>query len=110
MKKRLVIFDCFGVIFGEIGPRIVRKYAKDGDDVAAIKEKLFLPADLGQVTYDELLSNIAKEFNVEKQEILDTWNSFVKLNEDLVSLIEKIRETATVALLSNASKGFVSIK
>lgn len=107
MKKRLVIFDCFGVIFGEIGPRIVRKYAKDGDDVAAIKEKLFLPADLGQVTYDELLSNIAKEFNVEKQEILDTWNSFVKLNEELVPLIEKIRETATVALLSNASKGFV---
>ena len=107
MKKRLVIFDCFGVIFGEIGPRIVRKYAKEGDDIPAIKEKLFLPADLGKVSYDELISNIAEEFGVEKQSVLDDWNSFVKLNEELVSLIEKIRETATVALLSNASKGFV---
>ncbi len=107
MKKRLVIFDCFGVIFGEIGPCIVRKYAKEGDDVAAIKEKLFLPADLGDVSYDELISNIAEEFGVCKQSVLDDWNSFVKLNDELVSLIEKIRETATVALLSNASKGFV---
>lgn len=107
MKKRLVIFDCFGVIFGEIGPRIVRKYAKDGDDVASIKEKLFVPADLGQITYDELITSIAEHFNVTAQTVYDDWQSFVKLNEELVSLIEKIRETATVALLSNASKGFV---
>ena len=107
MKKKLVIFDCFGVIFGEIGPRIVRKYAKDGDDVAAIKEKLFVPADLGQITYDELISSIADEFGVKKQSVYDDWNLFVKLNEELIPMIEKIRETATVALLSNASKGFV---
>ena len=107
MKKRLVIFDCFGVIFGEIGPRIVRKYAKEGDDIAAIKDKLFVPADLGLVTYDGLIDSISEEFGVCRQTVIDDWNSFVKLNEELVSMIEKIRETAKVALLSNASKGFV---
>ncbi len=107
MKKKLVIFDCFGVIFGEIGPRIVRKYAKEGDDIAAIKDKIFIPADLGQITYDELINSIAGEFGVSRQTVLDDWNSFIKLNEELVRMIEKIRETSVVALLSNASKGFV---
>ena len=107
MKKRLVIFDCFGVIFGEIGPRVVRKYAKEGDDIAAIKEKLFMPADLGKVTYDGLIDSIAEEFNICRQTVVDDWNSFIKLNEELIPMIEKIKETASVALLSNASKGFV---
>ena len=107
MKKRLFIFDCFGVVFGEIGPRVVRKYAKDGDEIAAIREKLFVPADLGKITYDELISGIADEFGVSRQVIYDDWHSFIMLNEELVAMIEKIRETARVALLSNASKGFV---
>lgn len=106
MKKRLVIFDCFGVIFGEIGPRIVKKYAGDGD-ISEIKDRLFIPADLGLVTYDELIMNIAYEFGVDKQSVIDDWNSFVVLNEELVDMIKKIRETSAVALLSNASKGFV---
>lgn len=106
MKKRLVIFDCFGVIFGEIGPRIVRKYAKS-DDISELKEKLFVPADLGLITYDELLASIATEFGVDKQTVADDWNSFVVLNEELVEMIKKLRADSCVALLSNASKGFV---
>ncbi len=106
MKKRLVIFDCFGVIFGEIGPRIVRKYAQN-DDISALKDKLFIPADLGIITYDELLTSIADEFGVDKQNIVDDWNSFIVLNEELVEMIKTIRDSASVALLSNASKGFV---
>ena len=106
MKKRLVIFDCFGVIFGEIGPRIVRKYA-ESNDISELKDKLFVPADLGQITYEELLSSIADEFGVDKQTIVDDWNSFIVLNEELVAMIKKIREHSCVALLSNASKGFV---
>ena len=106
MKKRLFIFDCFGVIFGEIGPRIVRKYAGH-NDISELKDKLFVPADLGQITYDELLTSIADEFGVDKQTVADDWNSFVVLNEELVEMIKVIRENACVALLSNASKGFV---
>ena len=58
MHNKLVIFDCFGVIMGEVAPVFLRKHlAKEVAD--PLKEKLFVPADLGLVTYDELMTNMA---------------------------------------------------
>ena len=66
MHNRLVIFDCFGVIFGEVAPLFLRKYLSD-EEADAIKDKIFVPADLGQITYDELLDTLAVTVGVNRR-------------------------------------------
>ena len=57
MAETLVIFDCFGVIMNEVAPVFLKKFLS-ADKADTIKEELFVPADMGQVTYDELLQNM----------------------------------------------------
>lgn len=106
MKNKLIIFDCFGVIFGEVAPVFLRKHLPF-EDVSEIKEKLFHPADLGEVTYEQLLSNMAKELSLSMEELLPEWNSIIKLNTDIIPIIKKLKKNADIALLSNAPLGLV---
>ena len=55
MKNRLIIFDCFGVIFEEVAHVFLKRHLPT-ETVDEIKDKLFVPADLGLVTHEELLS------------------------------------------------------
>lgn len=106
MHNRLVIFDCFGVIFGEVAPLFLRKYLSD-EEADAIKDKIFVPADLGQITYDELLDTLSVTVGVDRDEVIREWNKLFILKDDTVELIKKLRETADIALLSNAPLGLV---
>lgn len=106
MKNKLVIFDCFGVIFEEIAPPFFRKHF-DEETAAALKEKFFVPADLGEITRDELFDNMSRELNMDRDYILAQWDELIRLREYMIPEIEKIREKADVALLSNAPLGFV---
>ena len=54
MKNKLVIFDCFGVIFEEVAPTFLKKFLAE-DKALIIKEELFVPADLGK-TLDTAVS------------------------------------------------------
>ena len=53
MTNRLIIFDCFGVIFDEVAVRFFNKHFAPGQ-AAEIKDKFFIPADLGEIEYDEI--------------------------------------------------------
>ena len=106
MHNRLVIFDCFVVIFGEVAPLFLRKYLSD-EEADAIKDKIFIPADLGQITYDELLDTLAVTVGVDRDKVIREWNKLFILKDDTVELIKKLRETADIALLSNAPLGLV---
>lgn len=106
MTKRLIIFDCFGVIFGEVAPIFLRKYLTE-EEATATKDKIFIPADLGQITYDELLDTLALTVKADKAEVIREWNKLFILKNDTVELIKKLKETADLALLSNAPLGLV---
>lgn len=106
MKNKLIIFDCFGVIMGEVAPVFLRKFLPD-DEASPLKEKLFVPADLGEVTYDELLSNMAEALGIDKEEMIHQWEELFVLQEAIVPVIKKLRERYNVALLSNAPLGVV---
>ncbi len=106
MKKQLIIFDCFGVIFGEVAPLFLRKFLPR-EEADALKEKLFVPADLGQVTYDELMTNMAKALGMKKEEMIPQWEALFILKEEIVPVIRKLREESDIALLSNAPLGVV---
>lgn len=106
MKNRLIIFDCFGVIFGEIAPVFLSRHLPK-EEVPAVKEKLFCPADLGTVTYDELLENMAEELSLDLAVLTKEWDSLMVLNEKIVPIIKSLKENADIALLSNAPLGLV---
>ncbi len=106
MKNKLVIFDCFGVIFEEIAPPFFRKHF-DEETAAVLKDKFFVPADLGQITRDELFDRMSEELGMDRDYILAQWDELIRLRDYMVPEIEKIGEKADVALLSNAPLGFV---
>lgn len=106
MADTLVIFDCFGVIMNEVAPVFIRKYLPE-DKADIVKEELFRPADMGEVTYDELLDNMAKVLGMSRSEMEPEWNAMFSLREEIVPAIRKLREKADIALLSNAPLGVV---
>lgn len=106
MKNRLIIFDCFGVIFDDIAPPFMRKYLPE-DEADIMKEKLFGPADLGEVTYDELLSNLAEALKLDKEEMTKEWENLFRPKEETVAFIERLQGKADIALLSNAPLGVI---
>lgn len=106
MKNRLIIFDCFGVIFDEVAPVFIKKYLPQ-KEAEVLKEKLFVPADLGEVTYDELLSNMAEALKLDKEEMRREWESLFRPREETVAFIKKLKGKADLALLSNAPLGVI---
>ena len=106
MHNKLVIFDCFGVIMGDVAPVFLRKYLPK-EKADPLKEKLFVPADLGQVTYDELLTNMAQALGLDKAEMIAEWEKLFVLQQEIVPVIKKLRESYDIALLSNAPLGVV---
>lgn len=106
MADKLIIFDCFGVIFEEVAPTFLKKYLVE-DKALIIKEELFVPADLGKISYDELLTNMARVLEVDKAEMTKEWNSMFLLRESILPVIRSLSEKHDVVLLSNAPLGVV---
>lgn len=106
MANKLIIFDCFGVIFEEVAPVFLKKFLAE-DKALIIKEELFVPADLGQITYDELLTNMARVLEVDKEKMIEEWNSMFILRESILPVIKALGEKHDVILLSNAPLGVV---
>lgn len=106
MKNRLIIFDCFGVIFDEVAPVFIKKYIS-GKEADSLKEKLFVPADLGEVTYEELLTNMAEALKLDKEEMTKEWEGLFRPKEETVAFIKRLQDKADIALLSNAPLGVI---
>ncbi len=105
-KNRLIIFDCFGVIFDEIAPVFFRNHFED-ETAARLKDKFFVPADRGEITREELFDLMSAELGMKKEDILSEWETLIRLRPYMVPVIEKLGESADIALLSNAPTGFV---
>lgn len=106
MAEKLIIFDCFGVIFEEVAPTFLKRFLAE-DKALIIKEELFVPADLGKISYDELLTNMAKVLGADKEEMIKEWNSMFILRESILPIIKALGEKQDVILLSNAPLGVV---
>lgn len=108
MKKTLIIFDFYGVVGGEISPRWFRNHFSD-EEASVLKEKYFVPADLGKYTIEETLQNMANDLGFKYEDILAEFKSYVVLNTKLLDYIKELRKNYTVALLSNAAEGIYEL-
>ncbi len=106
MADKLIIFDCFGVIFEEVAPTFLKRHLPD-ESAVTLKEELFVPADLGRISYAELLTNMSRAIGMDKEEMTREWNSMFILREAILPYIKALGKKHDVILLSNAPLGVV---
>lgn len=104
MKKVLVIFDCFGVL-GERVTSIFMKRHLDPETAKRLEETIVLDGDKGLVSREKYMKTLADAANMTAEEVEAEYDELYKLHPDLMPVIERIRDFADTALLSNAFFG-----
>ena len=103
--SKLFIFDFFGVLSGEIANRFFLNHFNP-DIALKIKDKFFKPADVGLISFVEVLNNISKELGMDYNDIYEEFKGYGKINDELFKYILKLKKNNNnhIALLSNAPK------
>ena len=104
MKKILVMFDCFGVLCDTVLTRHLEGKATK-EEIRAFTNTVAKDADLGILSREKFLCEMAKVAKSSLNEVDEGLKNLCSLHEDLISLINQIREFADVAVLSNAFYG-----
>jgi len=108
MKNRLIIFDFFGVLGGEISPRWFRNHFPL-EEAVALKDMYLDPADLGEYSVYDVIHKLSINYSIPEEDIKKEWKSYAKRNDELFDYILKLRKNNKVALLSNASEGIFDL-
>ena len=106
--KRLIIFDFFGVLGGELSPKWFGRHFNE-EEAKVLKDKYFIPADNGEYTIVETLERMAGDLGFKYEDILNEFKENVYRNEELFNYLIKLRKNNTVALLSNAALGIFDL-
>ena len=105
-RKKLVIFDCFGVICSSVAARwFARNFPPE--EAARLKEKYFDGADRGDVDLATVIRQMARDLNIPEAQLHRQLGEGFTLNRPLLEKIRQLRKTCHVALLSNAPRGSV---
>lgn len=105
MKKAL-IFDFFGVICSEVIPVWSKQYLSD-EQSKAIHDADVRAADRGEISQTELVETYSQLLNKPQEDIRREWQSFARINTDVVERIRELKSTYKVALCSNAFSEFL---
>jgi HAD superfamily hydrolase (TIGR01509 family) len=105
-KNKTIVFDFFGVICSEVAPFWFKKYFSD-QKALELKEKYFRPVDIGEMSEKELLDELGKLVGKSPKEVKKEWFSFVKINQDVISIIESLKQDFKIVLCSNALATFL---
>ena len=103
---RAVVFDFFGVISSEVAPFWFEKYFPK-EEARNLKEKYITPADLGKVSDTELFVSLGALVNKTSEEVNEEFQSFIKLNTDVVALIKSLKSFYKLGICSNSFPNFV---
>lgn len=102
--RNLIIFDCFGVVLGEIAP--VWFSAKFGRTIGEkLKNKYFAAGDSGEKDIDQIIDEIHSELGISRETIIEEWTNLLVVNEFALECIALLRKNNVVAMLSNAPSG-----
>jgi len=106
MKYRCAVFDFFGVISDEVAPPWLAGLFP-AERVKQIRDTLFVAADRGDISQDELFAQLTALTGVTHADLLAEWNKRAKIDPAMVSLIRGLRSKCRLGLLTNAAGPFV---
>ncbi len=106
MEKSITfISDFFGVIAGEMAPIFFAKHFKEKGK--EIKNHYFEKTDLGIMTFEDTLKSICNDYSFSLDEVKKEFDSYIKVNNEVITLLKKVKEKANLVLLSNAGEHIV---
>ena len=106
MTDKLIVFDCFGVIVDEIAPPWIERYFAP-DEAARVKKEIVGPADLGQITEQEMFTRLGALTGNTWRQAQAGWMELSVVRPGMPELIRSLRESAKVVLLSDAPGTFL---
>ena len=104
--KKLLLFDCFGVVMREVAPYWFRRYYSD-EEADRIKESMMHDGDVGAVPDDVLYRRLGETVGVPGDEIKREWESLVIPDPKTIALIRELKTRYRVVLLSNAMSEYL---
>jgi HAD superfamily hydrolase (TIGR01509 family) len=101
-----IVFDFFGVICSEITPFVLPKYMSK-EAAVEYKATVVHESDLGHIELDDVLAHLSKVTGANPEALLADFWSFVKIDGEVVKLIDELKGRYRTALLSNAIRPFL---
>ncbi len=101
-----IVFDFFGVICSEIAPFVLPRYMS-AEAAIEYKASVVERADLGEIDLPQVLEHLSQRTGLAPADLDAAFWGCVKIDAEMVALIESLRGRTTVALLSNAMRPFL---
>ncbi len=101
-----IVFDFFGVICSEITPFVLPRYMSK-EEAIAYKADVVEEADRGHIDLAEVLELLSQRTGASAAQLLAEFWACVKINPEMVALIEALKGRYQIALLSNAMNPFL---
>ncbi len=100
--KKLIMSDFFGVVGDEDSTVFFGKYCPQYK-AQDLTDKYFHPGDRGEVTFEEIVDNVCKDFNFERDFVLENLLQGPKPHKSYIKVLRKLKEEGhKLVLLSNA--------
>ncbi len=112
-KLKTIIFDCFGVLADPVLSLWYRDNCVSKGFIDAELSNTLRRFDLGELTEDDIFDRFSKYEGItaERQTIRAQADSYTKLNDALIELIQKLRnQKYEIVLLTNANHSFFDRK
>lgn len=112
-KITTIIFDCFGVLCAPVLGGWYKTYSAKTGFVDPNLRVVLTQFDLGILSEDDIVGYFLKYDGVDstKEKLRDELDAYLKLDEDLVKVIKKLKQVGfKTALLSNANHAFFERK
>ena len=104
--KPLILFDCFGVIYDEIAPIVLKRYY--GEEIKdAIRRDLFPLLDEGKMSLEEGFAKMVERYGGKVEDLIALWKEGTRLRPEMAEFIRKHHDEFRYVLISNAPKGVV---
>lgn len=106
MSKNLYIFDCFGVVVSDVSTLFMNNHSEIDQEYMC--KRVFRRVDTGELTNEQMYAHVAERYNLDLQSVIDEWRGYEYPLNDTLAVIREIRNLGhAVALLSNASQGYI---
>lgn len=107
MKRKLFIFDCFGVVISEVSSLFLNNHL-NAEQQLYMRKNVYRQLDLGAMTMDEMFDDLSARCGMTVEQAKQEWASYEELFVDTIEVIKKLRAQGhCIALLSNAAVSYV---
>jgi len=106
MPYKSLVFDFFGVISSEVAPFWLARHFSPAD-ASKVKATLVHAADLGSISQHEMFLSLSTMTRVPADQIEEEWILLAQIDNNMVTLLERLRPHYQLGLLTNSPAPFV---